>query len=139
MSTHAWILIYFSLIYPDERCSCKARKEFFLQKKKNKNVQSGDRKTSKTLKIKSRRKAPRQLSEGRGEEREARERRAGDALPSHHHNPPSPNGRRGRSGGDSAEIEIKRLTRCEGEIGGVMEAGDGLKELIEWMKGRGGG
>lgn len=45
----------------------------------------------------------------------------------------------GEVGGDSAEIEIKRLTRCEGEIGGVMEAGDGLKELIEWMKGRGGG
>lgn len=42
---------------------------------------------------------------------------------------------------DSAEIEIKRLTWCEGEIGGggVMEAWDGLKELIEWMKGRGGG
>lgn len=42
----------------------------FLFKKKN-TVQSRDRKTSKTLKIKTCRKALRELSEGRGEEREA--------------------------------------------------------------------
>lgn len=108
----------------------KPEKSFFFSFFK-----SRDRKTPKTFKIKTRRKTPRQLGEGRGEEREAQERRA--ALSS---SQPSASKCKG-GGGDSAEIEIRHLTRCEEKIGGVrgvMEAGDGLKELIEWMKGRGG-
>lgn len=110
----------------------KPEKSFFFKKKKNKNVQSGDRKTSKTLKIKTRRKAPRQLSEGRGEEREARERRAGDALPSHHHNPPPPNGRRGRSGGGFCwDWNQASDTVWRGDRGG--DGGWGWTERADWV------